>query len=208
MSDPATAAARDRLRAVYLQHAERRFDEAFGPDAAEIDDEVLQSVAAALDARDLVDHDPQTGSLRVRGAQRSHVWRLAGLNHEYVVQLAVMGRLLRALPAAHRHRLRLEHGKADLVVLGGAPPAPQRVLLQVEVKSSASASAKEAAAAGTPGTPVHARVAELQPERVVFACGRLDAVRWRAAHTGGLGPIEPTTWAEIEAFLRARLGPA
>jgi len=119
-----------------------------------------------------------------------------------------MGRLLRALPAAHRHRLRLEHGKADLVVLAGAPPAPQPVLLQVEVKSSASASAKEAADAGTPGTSVHTRVAELRPERVLFASGRLDALRWRAAHAGALGPVEPTTWAEVEAFLCARLGPA
>jgi hypothetical protein len=202
---PNVAHARARLREVYIQHALRRFEEVFGPDATDIDAEAIQSVVEALNESTLVQNDPKTGFLRVQQATRANVWRLAGVNHEYVVQLAAMGRLLRELPDGLHDRVVLEYRKADLVVLlpddGGLPS----VLLQVEVKSKAADSEKEAREASVEGKPTHSRVAALQPERVAFVSGRLSDPKWRTLEAGELGPVTRTTWVEIGEFLRERL---
>ncbi len=202
---PTVAQARARLREVYIQHALRRFEEVFGPDAADIDAEAIQSVVAALNESTLVKNDPKTGFLRVQQATRQNIWRLAGVNHEYVVQLAAMGRLLRELPEALHDRVVLEYQKADLVVLQHDEAGQPSVVLQIEVKSKAADSAKEAQEASVPGKPTHTRVAELQPERVAFVSGQLVRPTWRKMEDGELGPNTCTTWADIGEFLRERL---
>ena len=224
MIDDSHAAAFQKLRKIYVKQAELRFDREFGDSAPPEKAALLRSVVKAIeDEAGLVRVHESGGHLVVRlgsedDPRTPKIWTLASLNHEYVVQLAVLGRLLAILErAGHqgpdaRRRLDAEYELADLVLFGDDGGASGRqartVLVQVEIKTGRSASAKEARDATLVGTPIHTRWTKLKPRLLIFASGEDQVIHLGRPNGDALALPEQSTWDAIEGELIEIMRPA
>ena len=222
MNDDDDAAAFNKLRDIYLRQAKLRFEREFGASRGRERAELVRSVVKAIEdeARIVCDAGEH---LEVRLGSEAHprkpkIWTLASLNHEYVVQLAVLGRLLAILErAGHqgpnaRRRLDAEYELADLVLFGddgGVSGRQDRtVLVQVEIKTGTSASAKEARDATRVGTPIHTRWTKLKPRLLIFASGEDQVIHLGRPNGDALALPEKSTWDAIEGELIELMRPA
>ena len=153
----------DRIRSLYLAQCAARFDKAI----RELPEALFRSVDDLLTTGDLVvapAPDEPGGPLRVRSGPNAprRAWTLAGLNHEYLVQLAHLSLLADALGPAGSSRVRVETGNADIVVTRADGDTRTGNTLVVEVKSTLQGMKRDMAAAS--GGAVHARLGALQPD--------------------------------------------
>ncbi len=193
---PVIASLRERVG----QLAQARFDRAMAN--GELPENLLLAFAAALADGSVVRLAEDATALQVTIGATSRRWNLVGLNHEYIVQLAVIERLLQVLGES-RERLRVEHRRADVAVLR---TSSDLVLLQVEVKTTSAGTLREQEdARSSRDSPVRDRIFEIKPERVLFASTAVDAPVWQAVYEGRVvGRVAPTTWDEVGRFLRER----
>jgi hypothetical protein len=188
------------VRGVYLQLAGARFDKAVAD--GELPERMLEALALAL-ADESVVRVAKTGeALELTLPDgKTRRWNLAGLNHEYIVHLAVIGKLLELL-GDERERLHVEYKTADAVVMRRG--RTDAALLQVEVKTAKKGSEREQADASAEGlTPIRRRIAAIDPARVLFVWADIGAAVWMAVDAGRVVGDRATTvdWEELRDFL-------
>ena len=185
------------IRELYLRLAAARFDKAVID--GELPEPMLLALASALADNSLVDAAGDALELRLPGRPIKK-WNLAGLNHEYIVHLAVIAKL-RNLLGGEDERLHVEFKTADAVVMRRG--RQDAALLQVEVKTTGKGSAREQAEATREGdTPIRRRIRVLNPARVLFVWANIDEAVWRAVEDGRVvGEPVPVDWNEIRDFL-------
>ena len=187
------------VRQVYLQLAEARFDKAVAD--RELPEQMLVALAGALADKSVV-RVAETGEALELILPNGKVkkWNLAGLNHEYIVHLAVIGKLLELL-GDERERLHVEYKTADAVVMRRG--RRDAALLQVEVKTTKKGSDREQAEAAVQGAaPVRRRIEEIKAERVLFVWADINAAVWRAVEGGHVvGEATSVDWNELRDFL-------
>ena len=196
---------------IYLEHCRTRFRSAAL--SGELPLKTLSAARRAIEEDDRVTLEPKC--MKVDVGEKTHEWCLAGMNAEYLVQLAYVARLRQALgnsPAM----IKVEWRQADIVVLQPGDGAP---LLHVEVKTKRSGTVTEKREAqqvdsnGKPIKPAAKRVAQVDAARVLFGYADMENsgdanVMWWAEVRDGRIHEEPTpcTWDDVDAFLSGAVG--
>lgn len=205
MSSEELNQATDFIRSLYLQHCMARFDAAV--EKGELPEDLLRYSADAINNGGFVAKADANLVVEVSGGKK-HPWSLAGMNAEYLVQLAFVSLLREALGPDEAHRIRVEWKKADIVVLSPGPYTDQTVppvILQVEVKTTRSGMLTDKRAAGKPGSAVSTRIKEIRPRKILFGYADLDDLLWQDVSNGVVvGEASNCTWAAVQRLIAHR----